>query len=163
MSRYESIIPEDNPMLEQISQDLREAMKARDKLATSTLRLMKTALQNALIAKKQVPLTDEDCLRIFSTEAKRRREAAEAFRQGGKEEMAAQEEAELKIIQEYLPQQLTDEEVRDLAKKVMGEIQPTSARDLGKVMGKFMPQIKGKFDGKLANKIVREEFQNSIA
>ena len=130
--------------------DLTAAMKARDELRSSTLRMVLTAITNAEVAGKVArELTDEDVLGVLSTEAKRRREAATAFQEGGREEMAAKEAAEGEVIAEYLPTPLTDAEISEL---VSAAIAQTGAADegmraMGKVMGVVTPQVKGRADG----------------
>lgn len=130
--------------------DLTTSIKARDELRSSTLRMVLTAITNAEVAGKEArELTDEDILGVLSSEAKRRREAATAFADGGREEMAAKEAAEGVVIAEYLPTPLTDAEIAEL---VTAAIVQTSAADegmraMGKVMGVVTPQVKGRADG----------------
>ena len=130
--------------------DLTTSIKARDELRSSTLRMVLTAITNAEVAGKEArELTDEDILGVLSSEAKRRREAATAFADGGREEMAAKEAAEGEVIAEYLPTPLTDAEIADL---VSAAIAQTGAADegmraMGKVMGVVTPQVKGRADG----------------
>ncbi len=130
--------------------DLTTSIKARDELRSSTLRMVLTAITNAEVAGKEArELTDEDILGVLSSEAKRRREAATAFADGGREEMAAKEAAEGVVIAEYLPTPLTDAEVAEL---VTTAIAQTGAADegmraMGKVMGVVTPQVKGRADG----------------
>jgi hypothetical protein len=130
--------------------DLTTAMKARDELRSSTLRMVLTAITNAEVAGKEArELSDEDILGVLSTEAKRRREAATAFADGGREEMAAREAAEGEVIAEYLPTPLTDAEISEL---VSSAIAQTGAADegmraMGKVMGVVTPHVKGRADG----------------
>ena len=130
--------------------DLTTAMKARDELRSSTLRMVRTAITNAEVAGKEArELTDDDILGVLSTEAKRRREAATAFADGGREEMAAKEAAEGEVIADYLPTPLTETEIAEL---VSAAIAQTGAADegmraLGKVMGVVTPQVKGRADG----------------
>jgi len=137
-------------------------MRARDKQRLGTLRLLLAAIKNAQIAKGG-ELGEQDYIALLSSEAKRRREASEAYRDGGRDELADQEDAELVIIQEYLPKQLTEDEVRAIAQEVIDAVQPTSAREMGKVMGQVMPKIKGKFDGKAASGIIRQVFNAAIS
>ena len=130
--------------------DLTTAIKARDELRASTLRMVLTSITNAEVAGKEArELSDDDILGVLSTEAKRRREAATAFADGGREEMAAKEAAEGEVIAEYLPTPLTDTEIAEL---VTAAIAQTGAADegmraMGKVMGVVTPQVKGRADG----------------
>ena len=130
--------------------DLTTSIKARDELRSSTLRMVLTAITNAEVSGKVArELTDEDILGVLSSEAKRRREAAVAFEEGGRAEMAAKEAAEGEVIAEYLPTPLTEAEIADL---VTAAIARTGAaeegmRAMGKVMGVVTPQVKGRADG----------------
>ena len=130
--------------------DLTTAIKARDELRSSTLRMVLTAITNAVVAGKVArELSDDDVLGVLSTEAKRRREAATAFEEGGRTEMAAKEAAEGQVIAEYLPTPLTETEIAEL---VSAAIAQTGAADegmraMGKVMGVVTPQVKGRADG----------------
>ena len=130
--------------------DLTTAIKARDEVRSSTLRMVLTSITNAEVAGKEArELTDDDILGVLSSEAKRRREAATAFADGGREEMAAKEAAEGEVIAEYLPTPLTDDEISEL---VSAAIVQTGAaeegmRAMGKVMGIVTPQVKGRADG----------------
>jgi len=140
--------------------DLTASMKARDELRSSTLRMVLTAITNAEVAGKQArELSDDDVLTVLSTEAKRRREAATAFEEGGREEMAAKEAAEGEIIAEYLPAQLTPAEIEQI---VTAAVEQTGAagegmRAMGKVMGVVQPQVKGRADGGVVAAEVRRQ------
>ena len=140
--------------------DLTTAIKARDELRSSTLRMVLTSITNAEVAGKEArELSDDDILGVLSTEAKRRREAATAFADGGREEMAAKEAAEGEVIAEYLPTPLTDAEIADL---VSAAIAQTGAADegmraMGKVMGVVTPQVKGRADGGAVAAEVRKQ------
>ena len=130
--------------------DLTTAIKARDEVRSSTLRMVLTAITNAEVAgKEQRELTDDDIIGVLSTEAKKRREAAVAFADGGRAEMAAKEAAEGEVIADYLPEQLSEAEIAEL---VTAAIAQTGAagegmRAMGKVMGVVTPQVKGRADG----------------
>jgi len=130
--------------------DLTAAMKARDELRSGTLRMVLSAVTNAEVAgKTSRELSDEEVVGVLSSEAKKRREAATAFEEGGRAEMAERERAEAAVIADYLPEQLTHEEVVAL---VAAAIDRVGARDegvraLGKVMGVVQPQVKGRADG----------------
>ena len=140
--------------------DLTTAIKARDEIRSSTLRMVLTAITNAEVAgKEHRELTDDDIIGVLSTEAKKRREAATAFSDGGREEMAAKEQSEAVVIADYLPAQLSDEEVAGL---VTAAIEQTGAaeeglRAMGKVMGLVTPQVKGRADGAAVAAEVRRQ------
>lgn len=130
--------------------DLTTAIKARDDVRSSTLRMVLTAITNAEVAgKEQRELSDDDIIGVLSTEAKKRREAATAFADGGRAEMAEKEQAEAAVIADYLPEQLSAE---DIAGIVGAAIEQTGAagegmRAMGRVMGVVQPQVKGRADG----------------
>jgi uncharacterized protein YqeY len=140
--------------------DLTTAMKARDEVRSSTLRMVLTAITNAEVSGKVArELSDEDVLGVLATEAKKRREAASAFADGGRAEMAAKEEAEAAVIADYLPAQLSADEISDL---VAAAIAQTGAADegmraMGKVMGVLQPQVKGRADGAAVAAEVRRQ------
>jgi hypothetical protein len=140
--------------------DLPTAIKARDELRSSTLRMVLTAITNAEVAGKVArELSDDDVLGVLSTEAKRRREAATAFEEGGRAEMAAKEAAEGEVIAEYLPTPLTASEIADLVSAAV--VQTGAAgegmRAMGKVMGVVTPQVKGRADGGVVAAEVRRQ------
>jgi uncharacterized protein len=135
---------------DRLRSDLTSAMKARDELRSSTLRMVLTAVTNLEVSGKQArELSDDDVLGVLTTEAKKRREAAQAFQDAGRTESAAKERAEAEVITEYLPAQLSDDEVRELVAATIAE---TGAADLGmrgmgKVMGALQPKVRGRADG----------------
>lgn len=129
----------------------REAGKAR----LSVLRLARAAVQNSEI-EKQRQLTDDEVLAVLAKEAKDRREAIEELKRlGGREDRVEVLESEIKILSEYLPKQMSEDEIRQVAAEVIAEVGATSAKDIGKVMGPLMARTRGKADGKLVNEIVR--------
>lgn len=139
---------------QKINQDYMEAMRAGDELRKETLRFLRAALKSAQIDKR-APLTEEEIWEVIKRQAKQRRESIEQFRKGNRDDLAAKEEAELAIIESYLPAQLSREEIEALARQVIAEVGAAGPRDLGKVMGKLMPQVKGRADGRLVNEVVR--------
>lgn len=140
--------------------DLTASIKSRDEVRSSTLRMVLTAITNAEVAGKQArELTDDDVIGVLSSEAKKRREAATAFADGGRAEMAAKEKAEAEVIADYLPAALSDEEVAAL---ITAAIEQTGAagegmRAMGKVMGVVTPQVKGRADGSAVAAEVRRQ------
>lgn len=140
--------------------DLTAAIKARDELRSSTLRMVLTAVTNAEVAGKESrELSDEDVVSVLSSEAKKRREAAEAFEQAGRAEMAAKERAESEVLADYLPAPLTEAEIADL---VTSAIAQTGAREqgmraMGMVMGAISSQVKGRADGAVVAAEVRRQ------
>jgi uncharacterized protein len=135
---------------DQLHSDLTASMKARDALRTSTLRMVLSAITNAEVAGKEVrELSDEDVITVLGSEAKKRREASEAFEAGNRPELAEKEKAEAAILAEYLPAQLSSEEIAAI---VTAAVESTGTagegmRAMGKVMGVVSPQVKGKADG----------------
>jgi uncharacterized protein YqeY len=130
--------------------DLTAAMKARDEVRSSTLRMVLTAITNAEVAGKEArELTDDDIIGVLSSEAKKRREAATAFTDGGRAEMAAKEAAEAEVIAEYLPAQLTEQEIADLVTSAIAQTGAAAEgmKAMGKVMGMIQPQVRGRADG----------------
>lgn len=143
---------------EKISEEMKVAMKSGDKLRLETLRTIRAALMEKEIelrgSGKQIGPDDE--VATLNSAAKKRRESIEQFRAGGREELAAQETAELQIIQEYLPKQLSEAEVKDVIEEVVKVVGASSASDFGKVMPHVMKQLKGKADGKIIQTLVKE-------
>jgi uncharacterized protein YqeY len=130
--------------------DLTAAMKSRDELRSSTLRMVLTAITNAEVAGKQArELSDDDVIGVLSAEAKKRREAAQAFADAGRSESADKERAEADVIADYLPAQLTQEEVAALVAEAIGSTGAAGEgmRAMGKVMGVVTPQVRGRADG----------------
>jgi hypothetical protein len=140
--------------------DLTTAMKGRDEVRSSTLRMVLTAITNAEVAGKQArELTDDDIIGVLSTEAKKRREAAAAFTEGGRSEMAAKESAEAEVIADYLPEQLSAEEIDDLVTSAIAQlgVAGEGMKAMGKVMGVIQPQVKGRADGAAVAAEVRRQ------
>lgn len=140
---------------EKLEADLWQAMKDRDNVKRSVLRLLLAAIQNAEIAKRG-SLDNPDVLGIVAREVKQRNESIEAFKQGDRQDLVAQEEAEMAVLKEYLPRQLSREEVIIEARQVIEEVGAQGPRDKGKVMSRLMAQLKGKADGREINEIVTE-------
>jgi hypothetical protein len=130
-------------------------MKAKDGNRVSVLRFLLSSIQNREIAKKDA-LDDDEILAEITSAAKKRRESMEAFKEGERMDLVEKEEAELAILQEYLPEQLSPDEIRSMVQEVVQSTGAISASDIGKVMKELMPQVRGKADGKLVNEIVRE-------
>jgi uncharacterized protein YqeY len=136
--------------------EVREAMLARDAPRRDALRLILNSLRNAE-KDLQRPLSDDEELQVLQRERKRRNEAAEAFRAGGREEQARQEEAELAVLEEFMPEPLSEEELERIVDDAIAETGATSLRDMGRVMADVMPQVAGRADGSAVGQIVREK------
>ena len=139
--------------LQQMKADMKAAMKAREKVKLQTIRTLLSSLKNASIDKKG-DLDEDDIIDVLSTEAKKRREAMDAYSEGGRDELAEQEEAELRVIEEYLPPQMSDEEAEALVDEAIEKTGASSKADMGKVMGYVMPKVKGVYDGSKVKDIV---------
>ena len=128
-------------------------MRTGDAPRRTTIRYLRSAVHNAEIARKS-PLDDQAMLDLLGKQAKQRRDSMEAFRQGGRMDLVKREEAELAVIVEYLPVQMSEEEIEILAQRAINETGATSTQEMGKVMNLMMPQLKGKADGKLVSSVV---------
>ncbi|MGJ3249207.1 MAG: GatB/YqeY domain-containing protein [Elainellaceae cyanobacterium] len=148
---------------DQISDDIKAAMKAKDKIRLETVRSIKKVIlerESSLRADGIDSLTDEQEIEILTQQAKQRREAIAQYRQAGREELAAQEEQELDIIESYLPKQLTDEELSAALDAIISQVGASSPKDMGKVMGSAMKQFKGKAEGNKVQAMVKEKLSN---
>ena len=143
-------------LVTQLEQEVRDAMLARDNERRDALRLILSSLKSA---EKDLlrPLSKEEELQVLQRERKRRNEAAEAFRAGGREEQAGQEETELAILEEFMPEPLSEDELERIVDDAIAETGATSLRDMGRVMADVMPQVAGRADGSAVGQIVREK------
>jgi uncharacterized protein YqeY len=139
----------------EIQEAVKSAMKSGDTLTLSTLRFLLSAIHNEEI-KLRKELTIEEIQKTIATLAKQRNESIASFRKGGREELAQKEEAELAILQKYLPQALTEEQLRNLIQESIGEVGAKGLGDLGKVMKQVMPKVSGRSDGKRVNELAKE-------
>ena len=136
--------------------DLKQAMKGGDKVRRSVIRLVIAAIKNTEIARQAALDDDTDILGIIAKEVRQRRESIEAFKQGNRQDLVAQEEAELTILNDYLPRQMTREEIIIAARQVIEEVEAQGLDDKRKVMPKLIGQLKGKADGREINAVVTE-------
>jgi uncharacterized protein len=143
-------------LIEEIDDELKVAMKARDAERRDALRLILNSLKNSQ-KELQRALSEEEELQVLQRERKRRVEAAEAFRSGGREEQAAAEERELEVLEEFMPEPLSEDEIEEIVDDVIAEVGATRMADLGRVMADVMPQIAGRADGSQVSQIVREK------
>ena len=139
---------------DRIESAMRDAMRARDERRTQTLRMAMSAAHNRQIELGR-SLTDDDYLDVLGKQLKQRRESIEAFRAGDREAMAASEEAEAVILAEFLPEPMTEAELETVVRAAIAETGAASPADLGKVMGRVVPQTKGRADGKAVSDLVR--------
>lgn len=139
---------------QKLTDDLKQAMRSGDKVKSSVIRLLMAAVQNAEIAARQTTLGDQEILGIIAKEVRQHKESITAFKQGNRDDLVAQEEAEMAILKEYLPQQISREEITAAAKKVISETGAQGLGDKGKVMSQLIPQLKGRADGREVNEVV---------
>lgn len=148
---------------EGVQKELNDAIKQKDELKTSVLRLLSAAIVNKEKEKryksgeeKEISLTDEEVTDVIAAEAKKRKEAVADYEKGGRKELAEKEKKELEILAQYLPEQMSEEEVKKLAQAAIDKIGAKEPKDMGKVMAELMGQVKGKADGNLVSKVVKE-------
>ncbi|HEY8394901.1 MAG TPA: GatB/YqeY domain-containing protein [Thermaerobacter sp.] len=142
---------------QRLENDMKEALKAREAGRTrlSVIRMVRAAIKNAEIERGH-ELTDDEVLEVLAREKKQRQEALEEYRRAGRQDLVEQIEAELAIIAGYLPAPLSEEELTELARRVIAEVGARGPQDMGKVMGRLMPQIRGRAEGAEASRIVRQ-------
>jgi len=143
-------------LIVRIEDELKAAMRAREKERTDTLRMTLASLRSAE-KELQRPLKEDEELQVLQRERKRRVEAAEAFRNGGREEQAEDEEYELEVLEEFMPEPLSEEELEEIIDDVISEVGATSIRDMGRVMAGVMHQVSGRADGSAVNQLVKEK------
>ncbi|MBX6395207.1 MAG: GatB/YqeY domain-containing protein [Alicyclobacillaceae bacterium] len=140
---------------DRLTDDMKRALKEKDKIRLSVIRMVRTALKNAEI-ERQRPLTEEEVIDVLQRERKQRRESLQAAQQAGRTDLATEAEKEIAILEEYLPQPLSDEELRRLVQETIEAVGAKGKSDLGKVMAVLMPKVKGRADGKMVNQLVQQ-------
>jgi uncharacterized protein len=143
-------------LIARLEDELKQAMVARDESRRDALRLILSSLRSAE-KELQRPLHDDEELQVLQRERKKRTEAAEAFRGGGREEQALGEERELAVLEEFMPEPLSEDELEEIIDDAIAEVGATSIRDLGRVMADVMPQVSGRADGSVVSQLVREK------
>ena len=143
-------------LIERLEGELKDAMVARDAERRNTLRLILASLRGAE-KELQRPLHDDEELQVLQRERKRRREAAEGFRAGGREEQAEAEERELAVLEEFMPAPLSEEDLEEIVDDAIAEVGATSMRDFGRVMADVMPQVSGRADDSAVSQLVKEK------
>lgn len=138
-----------------LGEDMKSAMKSKDQVALSTIRMLTAAIKNKEIEVGR-ELDDAGVEELVARSIKQRRESAEQYRNADREELAANEEAEIEVLLKYLPEQLDENAIRELVKEAVDKSGAASMKDMGKVMGVLMPKVKGKADGSVVNRIVKE-------
>lgn len=142
-------------MLTTLNEDMKTAMKSKDKESLQVIRMLKSALQKEKIDLGR-DLTDEEELTILSHEMKQRRDSLAEFEKADRQDLVEKTQAEIKIVEKYLPAQLTEEEIRQLVQAAIDQTGASSPKEFGKVMGVVMPKVKGKADGNQVNAVVKE-------
>ena len=138
---------------EKLSEDMRSAMRTRDEVKLSTIRLVRSAIKNQEIDKGQ-ELSDDEVVTVLMSEAKKRREAVEGAELAGRDDIAAKERAELDVLKQYLPEQIGESELEEIVRGIITEVGATSMKDKGRVMPVLMQRVRGRADGRLASEVV---------
>ena len=142
-----------------IPEDLKSALKNKNQLELTVLRMLQAALKNREIDNNKKELTDEEVVGVISTEVKKRREAAKEFEKVGRPDAAGDELAEAEILLRYMPEQMGEDEIRTLITSAITDTGAEGMKDIGKVMKELMPKVKGKADGSLVNRLVKEALE----
>jgi len=142
-------------LLERLNEDMKQAMKNKEKEKLSVIRMLKAALQNEAIKLGHQQLSEEEELTVLSREVKQRKDSLHEFQKANRDDLAQKVQNELAFVDIYMPEQLTDDEVETLVKEAILKSGATSKVDMGKVMGILMPKVKGKADGALVSKLVQ--------
>ncbi|MDR9853058.1 GatB/YqeY domain-containing protein [Paenibacillus sp. VCA1] len=143
---------------ERLNEDMIQAMKSKDKFKLSTIRMVRSTIKNLEIDLKRT-LDDNEVLDILSREIKQRKDALQEFKKADRDDLATDVEAEIEIISQYLPEQLTEEELKVIVQQTIQETGASSKADMGKVMSALMPKVKGRSDGKMVNQVVQQFLQ----
>ena len=145
---------------ETLTNDMKDAMRQRDTVKRDTIRLLLSAIGYEEKAKRTDALDDDEVTQVLSKQAQQRRDSIEAYQKGDRPDLVAKEEAELAIVVQYLPQPLTPEEVEAIVQSVIADTGATGPQDMGKVMGKIMPQVRGRADGKQVSALVSQTLRS---
>lgn len=143
-------------LLEEITQDMKKAMKSKEKDRMQVLRLLRSDLKKAKIDKRG-DFTEEDAQQVINKAAKNRRESIESYKKGDRQDLVEEEQKELEVIEEYLPERMSDDEIKEIIDQVIEETGASGMQDMGKVMGTIMPKVRGKADGSKVQAIVRSK------
>lgn len=143
-------------LTERLNQDMKIAMRSRDKVTLSVIRMVKASLQNEAIKLGKDVLTEEEELTILSRELKQRNDSLHEFKEAGRMDLVEKLDVELDVLQVYMPEQLTNEELEEIVLQTIKEVNASSKKEMGKVMGALMPKVKGKADGTEVQKLVQK-------
>ena len=146
---------------EKINSDIKDAMRSGDTVRRDTLRFLDSAIKNTEIEKKkkETGLGEEEVLEVIARSVKQRNDSIQQYTNGGRPELAEKEKAELEILKAYLPEQLSEDEIRKVVKEIISDAGTVSVSDMGKIMGQAMSKLKGKADGNIVKKVVEEELK----
>lgn len=142
-------------LLDRIQADLLDATRRQDVVARETLRLLRSAIRYAEVERGR-PLEEAEVYEVIARQIRQRRESIAEFEKGGRSDLAAKERSELEILERYLPAQLSRDEVAELARQVIAEVEASGPRDVGKVMARLMPRVRGRAEGRLVSEVVQE-------
>ncbi len=143
---------------ERLNDDMKAAMRSQDKFRLSVIRMIRSSIKNVEIDQRKT-LTDNEVLEIVGRELKQRKDSLQEFEKAGRDDLVVSLQAEIGIITEYMPEQLTEEEVTSIVQQTIEEVGASTKAEMGKVMGALMPKVKGRADGKLVNQIVQRLLQ----
>lgn len=141
---------------EQLNEDMKQAMKSKEKERLSVIRMLKAALQNEAIKLGKKELSEDEELTVLSRELKQRKDSLQEFEKAGRNDLVEKIQTEIQFVQQYLPDPLTEEEIEEIVREAISSTGASSKADMGKVMSVVMPQVKGKADGALVNKLVQK-------
>jgi len=141
---------------QQLESDLNQALKSKNELVSLVLRQLKTAITNAEIAKNRAELTNEEIIKILRSEVKKRKEAASLYKQGGRQELADREFKEIEVVNQYLPPELGEDDIKQKIAQIIEQIGASSPQDFGKVIGLAMKEFAGQADGNIVSSLVKE-------
>lgn len=142
-------------LLERLNNDMKQAMKNKEKDKLSVIRMLKASIQNEALKQRQ-DLTDDEELTVLSRELKQRKDSLQEFENAGRSDLVDKVRTELVYVEAYMPQQLSEEDISKIVNETILEVNATSKADTGRVMGALMPKVKGKADGSLVNKLVQQ-------
>ncbi|KGP90493.1 hypothetical protein N780_04950 [Pontibacillus chungwhensis BH030062] len=143
-------------LLERLNQDMKEALRNKEKERLSVIRMVKSSLQNEALKLGKDELTEEEELTVLSREIKQRKDSLQEYKSAGRDDLAQKDERDIEIIQSYMPQQLSEDELDAIVQETIAEVGASSKQDMGKVMSAIMPKVKGKADGSLVKQFVQK-------
>ncbi|RCW65327.1 GatB/YqeY domain-containing protein [Saliterribacillus persicus] len=143
-------------IVERLNQDMKQAMRDKDKLTLSVIRMVKASMQNEAIKLGKDVLSEEEELTVLARELKQRKDSLHEFKEAGRGDLVDKLDEEIKVLQGYMPKQLSEQELEEIIVQTINEVGALSKQDMGKVMGALMPKVKGKADGQTVNKLVQK-------